>query len=52
MMLDLFRDLNDEGTAFLVVTHEVDTTARAKRVVSIRDGLVVPSADPVLGGHA
>ncbi len=51
-VLDLFRDLNDEGTAFLVVTHEVDTTARAKRVVSIRDGLVVPSADPVLGGHA
>ena len=44
-VLDLFRDLNDEGTAFLVVTHEADTTARAKRVISIRDGHVVDAED-------
>ena len=45
-VLDLFKDLNDEGVAFLIVTHEADTTARAKRVVSIRDGLITP------GGHS
>ena len=37
-VLDLFRDLNEEGVAFLVVTHEADTTERAQRVVHIRDG--------------
>ena len=37
-VLDLFRDLNEEGVAFLVVTHEAETTERARRVVHIRDG--------------
>ena len=30
-VLDLFRDLNAEGVAFLVVTHEAETTDRARR---------------------
>ncbi len=37
-VLDLFRDLNEEGVAFLVVTHEAETTERSRRVVHIRDG--------------
>jgi putative ABC transport system ATP-binding protein len=49
-VLDLFRDLNDEGTAFLIVTHESDTTARAKRIVNIRDGLIVPAGEPPSSG--
>ncbi|HET9286414.1 MAG TPA: ABC transporter ATP-binding protein [Gaiella sp.] len=40
-MFQLLRRLNDEGKTVLYVTHDLELAARAGRVVTIRDGLVV-----------
>jgi len=40
-MFELFRRLNDQGKTVVYVTHDLDLAARAGRVVTIRDGLVV-----------
>ena len=40
-MFDLFARLNHEGKTVLYVTHDLDLAARAHRIVTIRDGLVV-----------
>jgi len=40
-MFDLFARLNDEGKTVLYVTHDRELAARAHRMISIRDGLVV-----------
>jgi putative ABC transport system ATP-binding protein len=42
-MFDLFKRLNDEGKTVLYVTHDRELAARAHRIVSIRDGVVVGS---------
>jgi putative ABC transport system ATP-binding protein len=40
-MFELLQRLNDEGKTVLYVTHDLELTGRASRVVTIRDGLVV-----------
>ena len=40
-MFDLLEHLNAEGTTVLYVTHDRDLAARARRLVTIRDGVVV-----------
>jgi len=41
-ILDLFQQLNEErGMTILLVTHEPDVAARARRVVTMRDGTVI-----------
>jgi putative ABC transport system ATP-binding protein len=40
-MFELLQRLNDEGKTVLYVTHDLGLAARAKRMVTIRDGLVV-----------
>jgi ABC-type lipoprotein export system ATPase subunit len=40
-MFELLARLNDEGKTVLYVTHDMSLAARAHRVVTIRDGLVV-----------
>jgi putative ABC transport system ATP-binding protein len=40
-VLALFQELNDTGITMLVVTHEPDIAKYTKRVVELRDGLVV-----------
>ena len=40
-VLDIFRGLNDDGRTVIVITHEDDVAASARRVVRLRDGLVV-----------
>jgi putative ABC transport system ATP-binding protein len=40
-MFELFAQLNDQGKTVLYVTHDRELAARAHRIVSIRDGVVV-----------
>jgi putative ABC transport system ATP-binding protein len=45
VILDLFDQLNAEGKTILMVTHEESVAARCKRVVTLRDGLVVSDVE-------
>ena len=40
-MIDLLRRVNADGTTVIVVTHDEDLARAAKRVVHMRDGVVV-----------
>ncbi len=40
-IMDLFKELNDEGITIVMVTHEEDIAARAKRRIVMRDGKIV-----------
>jgi putative ABC transport system ATP-binding protein len=40
-VLDLFAELNAEGTTIVVITHDQAIAARMRRVISVRDGLLV-----------
>lgn len=37
-VMELFRTLNEEGVSVLMITHDPEIAAHAKRVVTIRDG--------------
>ncbi|RIH82777.1 putative ABC transporter ATP-binding protein YknY [Calidithermus terrae] len=39
-VMRLFQELNDEGTAVVVVTHEADIAEHTGRIVRIRDGFI------------
>jgi putative ABC transport system ATP-binding protein len=47
-VMALFQELNDQGITILVVTHERDVSEYARRIIRLRDGLVVDDA-PVAG---
>ncbi|MCH9002867.1 MAG: ABC transporter ATP-binding protein [Planctomycetes bacterium] len=40
-ILDIFESLHAEGQTIIVVTHEEEIAARCRRVIRLRDGLVV-----------
>lgn len=40
-ILDLLKQLNDEGRTIILVTHDPAVAARANRVVKIHDGIIV-----------
>jgi putative ABC transport system ATP-binding protein len=40
-MLDVLADVNGAGTTVVYVTHDPMLGARARRVVTLRDGLIV-----------
>jgi putative ABC transport system ATP-binding protein len=47
-VMSLFQELNDEGVTIVVVTHETDISHYARRIVELRDGLVIRNV-PVEG---
>ena len=40
-LMGLFQDLNDGGRTIIMVTHDDDIARHAKRIIRLRDGLVV-----------
>lgn len=40
-VMEIFKNLNSAGRTIIVVTHEPDIAAHAKRVIHVRDGLIV-----------
>jgi putative ABC transport system ATP-binding protein len=45
-VLALLESLNADGVAVVLVTHDRDVAARARRQIVMRDGLIVPDAGP------
>jgi macrolide transport system ATP-binding/permease protein len=45
-MLDLFKRLNEEGVTIILVTHDEQVAHCAKRIVRIRDGVIVADEVP------
>ena len=44
-IMDLFQELNREGITIVMVTHEDDIAARAKRRIVMRDGKIVTNSE-------
>ena len=40
-IIDLLKQINNEGNTVVLVTHEMEIAREAKRVVEIRDGLII-----------
>jgi putative ABC transport system ATP-binding protein len=40
-VMSLFQELNDRGITIIVVTHETDIALCTKRIVEVRDGLII-----------
>ena len=40
-IMDIFRDLNNQGRTIILVTHEPDIAALARRIICVRDGRIV-----------
>ena len=40
-VMDLLRDINNEGMTVFVITHEEEVAAQTKRVVRLKDGVII-----------
>lgn len=43
-IMGIFRELNQQGVTIIIVTHEADIAMQARRVVQMRDGLIMRDA--------
>ncbi len=41
IVMKILQDLNDQGKTIILVTHEMDTAEHAKRLIKLKDGLIV-----------
>lgn len=49
-IMELFKELNEQGTTIVQVTHSEANAAYGSRVIELRDGwLTIDSANPNLG---
>jgi putative ABC transport system ATP-binding protein len=39
-VMNLFKDLNDQGQTIILITHEEDIARQSKRIINIKDGLI------------
>ena len=39
--MSLIQKINDEGKTILVVTHEIDIAKMCKRIITLKDGVIV-----------
>ena len=39
--MQILKQLNDDGKTILIVTHETEIAAETRRIVYIRDGVIV-----------
>lgn len=44
-VMELFRDLNQEGVSILMITHDSEIASHADRVITIRDGQIKTGGD-------
>lgn len=40
-VLEMLKDLNEEGNTIVLITHDNDIAAEAKRIITVRDGRIV-----------
>ena len=40
-VMDLLKDINDEGMTVFVITHEEEVAAQTKRIVRLKDGIIM-----------
>ncbi|MGE5297870.1 MAG: ABC transporter ATP-binding protein [Acidobacteriaceae bacterium] len=41
VVMEILQHLNDEGRTIILVTHESDTASHAKRILKIKDGMII-----------
>ena len=39
-VMNLFKDLNNQGQTIILITHEEEIANQAKRIITIKDGLI------------
>jgi len=40
-VMDLLKDINDEGMTVFVITHEEEVAEQTKRIVRLKDGVII-----------
>jgi putative ABC transport system ATP-binding protein len=52
-VMDLLKGINDEGMTVFVITHEEEVAAQTKRIVRLKDGIIISdTADASIGAKA
>ena len=52
-VMDLLNGINDEGMTVFVITHEEEVAAQTKRIVRLKDGIIISdTADASIGAKA